>query len=61
LKEHVQSVGPALNYRKTEQMWDSYYSTVYTLKRVSADIKATKEVAAEAVKKVREGGRGVVT
>lgn len=58
LKEHVQSVGPAINYKKAEQVWDSYYKTMYTLKSVAADIRATKEVAAEVIKKVRGRGRG---
>ena len=54
LKEHLSSAGPALNYKKTEQVWDNYYKSMFTLKTVAGDTRATREEAAEVLKKVGE-------
>ena len=52
LKTHLQEAGPAVNYKRTEQVWDNYYKTLFTLKAVASDVKAAKEEANELVKKV---------
>ncbi len=54
LKEYLQSAGPAVNYKKSEQVWDNYYKTMFTLKTVASDIRGTREDAAEIIKKVSE-------
>lgn len=52
LKDHMAEVGPALNYKKADQVWDNYYKTMYTLKWVWQDTKATRQQAADIIQKV---------
>lgn len=52
LKQHMQEAGPALNYRKAEQVWDNYYKTMFTLKTVSQDLRQAVNEASEILKKV---------
>ena len=52
------TVGPALNYKKSEQVWDNFHTTIFTLGCISREIKMAGQEAADLAKKVcGEGGR----
>ena len=62
LREHVETTGPALNYKKVEQVWDNYYKTMFTLKTVSLNLRKAGSDASELITKVsrRDGSAGQV-
>lgn len=52
LQEHIATMGTGLNYRRTEQVWENYYKTIFTLGCVSKEIREAGQQAAQLAKKV---------
>ena len=46
--------GPALNYKKSEQVWDNYHKTIFSLMSVSQELRQSAKEATELMEKVRQ-------